>query len=131
MRRYSAGAFFGPASSGGILEGGNFDVTDFAWQMSPDGAMGLYASRQLPPNGQNYLRYRNAAEDAIFERLDAAYDGPERKKLITASVRQVVDDAPTVVLYIRDNLHAVNRAVTGWEPNAVTPFDNFEAVDVP
>ncbi len=42
----------------------------------------------------------------------------------------VIDQVPTVVLYIRIDNYAFTNALTGFHPNALAPFDDFMNVDI-
>jgi hypothetical protein len=42
----------------------------------------------------------------------------------------IIDDAPFLVLYVLEDVHAYNSDLTNWHPNNTTPFDDFLNVDI-
>jgi len=49
---------------------------------------------------------------------------------VTDAVKLVIDNVPQVVLYIRDDIHAYNRDLQNFHPNAIAPFDDMMNVDI-
>lgn len=130
-RKFAPATFFAPFQSGGIVYGGKWDMTTFAWGTDPTGDLStLFESNQTPPNGQNILHYNNKQVDAWMEQLKNSYEPTERKKLLLLEVKQIVADAPTIVLYLREDGYAVSKKVIGYTPGAFTPFDDMMNVDI-
>lgn len=131
VRRYAPALFFGAYSEGGILYAGKFDVTSFSWGLTPDGDISnTNDCNQIPPAGQNVTRLCDPLMQPLFAREKAAYDEAPRKAAITATIERIVDDVPYFVLRIAEDIYAYNRDLTGWKPNAVTPFDDFMNADI-
>jgi len=131
VRRYNTAVLFGPYQSGGILYTGKFDMIFFAWQQTPDGDLSnLYECNQIPPAGQNDLRYCNPKMDALLRHSKITYDEEARKPITTAIQKQMIDDIPEVVLYIREDIFSFNSDLQNWHPNNTTVFDNIMNVDI-
>jgi peptide/nickel transport system substrate-binding protein len=131
VQRYQQALFFGPYAQGGILYNGKWDVTSFAWGVTPDAD---YTPQDncdgIPPNGQNVTRLCDPVIQRLLLKEKAAYDEPDRKKVIVQLDDRINQVVPYFVLFIRDDIHAYNRQLTGWHPNVVTPFDDFMNVDI-
>ena len=128
---YASPMLFATYNEGGIILKGKFDIAAFAWLPPASGNFNsLYSSRQIPPLGQNDLRYRNAKVDVWPREFDATYDESERRHLDSLIMRQVIADVPTVVLRIREDIYSYNDDLVGFNPNATTPFDDMMLVDI-
>jgi peptide/nickel transport system substrate-binding protein len=131
LRRYQPSLFFALQEQGGIIYSGKFDVTFFYWQLDPTGDLSnLLACDQIPPDGQNVDRYCDPKLDAAVKTVLATYDVPKRRAAVANVVRILIANVPQVVLYIRDDIHAYNRDLHGWHPNAIAPFDDLMDVDI-
>lgn len=131
VRHYAPAVFFGPYQQGGIIYTGKFDLITFSWGMTPDGDMSnTHECNQIPPNGQNDLRYCNPKTDALLEKAKATYDEDARKPILEQIQKQIIEDAPEIVLWVREDIFAYNNDLTGWKPNQATPFDDFLNVDI-
>ena len=122
---------FAPYAEGGIIYAGKFDIVGFAWQDDVIGDLtNLYASREIPPNGQNDPRYRNPVFDKTLAVFRKTYD-PARQKMLAGIVqRQVVADVPTIVTSFREDVFGFNDDLRDFHPNAVTAFDDIMKVDI-
>jgi peptide/nickel transport system substrate-binding protein len=130
-RKYAPAVFFAPYQNGGIVYGSKWDITMFSWQGLPNADISnTMECNQMPPNGQNVLRYCNKKADAIMEQLKRTYDEGEQKKLLAEEVRMIVADVPTIVLSVLDTGYAHNPNLTGYEPGSFTPFDGIQNVDI-
>lgn len=131
VRHIAPALIFAPYQDGGVVYAGKFDVITFAWQVTPDGDLsGLYGCTQMPPNGQNDLRYCNPKTEALLRASKNAYDESERRPLLAAIQKQVIADVAGIVLWIREDVYSYNRDLTGWHPNNTTPFDDMLGVDI-
>jgi peptide/nickel transport system substrate-binding protein len=113
------------------LQRGKFEVALFSWLPPATGNLAnLYSSKFIPPKGQNEIRYSNTQVDALCDKFNETYDEGRRKALASQIMRQVVADVPTIVLRIREDIYAHNDDLVGFNPNAVTPFDDIMNVDI-
>ncbi|MBI6546195.1 MAG: peptide ABC transporter substrate-binding protein [Cyanobacteria bacterium NC_groundwater_1444_Ag_S-0.65um_54_12] len=109
----------------GLLHTGNYDLALYAWVTSPDpNNIFLWNSRQLPPNGQNYTRYRNPEVDKLTVLGNATVDRTERSKIYQRLQEILADELPSLPLLFWTTLDAVNTRVKGFKPNP-TSAGNF------
>jgi peptide/nickel transport system substrate-binding protein len=131
VRRYEAPQLFNTYQAGGILYGGKWDVSFFAWVDDPIGDFSfIYACDQIPPSGQNDIRWCNPTATAAMHNLFSHYDQAQRNADDAIVFEQLAKDTPTVVTYIRDDIYVFNRDLKNFHPNNVTPFDDFMNVDI-
>jgi peptide/nickel transport system substrate-binding protein len=129
LKHYNSALYF--QITGGIVYGGKFDATNFAWQLTPDVDLNPWTSCKLfPPNGQNLSRLCDPKLETLLAQEKAAYDEGDRKAVIAKAMPIIVDDTPFMVLYVLEDIHVYNKDLTGWHPNNTTPFDDFLNVDI-
>jgi peptide/nickel transport system substrate-binding protein len=128
---YPSARMFAPYQDGGIVYGGKFDMVRFAWGGAPDFDFSVtHECSQIPPKGQNDLRYCSPKTDALLMQAKAAYDETERRPILAAISRQIISDVPEVVLWINEDVYTYKNELTGWHPNNATPFDDMLGVDI-
>jgi peptide/nickel transport system substrate-binding protein len=128
---YPPTTFFAQYQQGGIMYAGKFDMITFSWGLTPDGDLSnLFECAQIPPNGQNDLRYCDPKTDALLSQEKATYDEAKKKPIIAAIQKQIIADDPQIVLWIREDIYSYNSDLTGWHPNSTTPFDDMLNVDI-
>jgi peptide/nickel transport system substrate-binding protein len=128
---YPPTLMFAPYQQGGIVYAGKFDMIMFSWQLTPDGDVSnLNQCDQIPPNGQNDSRYCDPKTDALLRAEKAAYDEDQKRPILAAIQKQMVEDVPTIVMWIREDIFTYNTDLTGWHPNNITPFDDMLNVDI-
>lgn len=131
VRRYESSQLFGLYANGGIVYGGKWDVTFFAWGDDPIGDFSfLYACNQIPPNGQNDLHWCNHAADTAMRALYSHYDQTQRNADDAILFTQLARDLPMIVEYVRQDVYIYNSDLKNFHPNQVTPFDDFMNVDI-
>lgn len=130
VRRYPASMFFAPGPSG-ILYGGHFDVTNFAWGVAPNGDIfGLFACKFVPPNGQNIVRYCNPSIDRDLAVFQGSFDPAVQGRAVRAAQETIARDVPTIVMDSREDIFAYNSDLRNFHPNVVTPFDDARDLDI-
>jgi peptide/nickel transport system substrate-binding protein len=128
-KHYNSALFF--QVTGGVVYGGKFDATNFSWQLTPDVDLNPQTSCDLmPPNGQNIARWCDRSLQPLLDQEKLAYDEAKRKTIVAQAMPKIIDDAPFIVLYILEDIHAYNTDLTGFHPNNTTPFDDFMNVDI-
>jgi peptide/nickel transport system substrate-binding protein len=128
-KHYNTALFF--QLTGGIVYGGKFDATTFSWQLTPDADLNPQTSCTLfPPNGQNLSRFCDPKLEVLLQEEKTAYDEAARRAVIAKAMPIIIDDAPFLVLYVLEDVHAYNSDLTNWHPNNTTPFDDFLNVDI-
>ena len=75
LRKYPSPLFFAPAPTGGIIYGGKYDATIYAWILGPNADLtNLFACDRFPPKGANVPRYCDREVDRALVRYDMTYD---------------------------------------------------------
>jgi len=131
VKRYPSPLLFAPFGTGGILYTGKFDVALFGWSTNPNGDLtNLFACDRVPPKGQNVPRYCSREVDAALARFIGSYDYGVQRAALAEVQRTIARDVPTVVLDVREDLHAFNDDLHGFRPNQVTAFDDLVDADI-
>jgi peptide/nickel transport system substrate-binding protein len=131
VRHYAAAKLFAPPQMGGIVYGSAWDVTAFAWNNDAIGDLSpYYGCHAFPPNGQNNLKWCDPRAGAAMEAFYAQFDQPQRNASVRIVERALVDDAPTIVTTLREDLFLYNRDLRNFHPNTISPFDNMMDVDI-
>lgn len=102
---------------------GNFEMGEWAWLASPDPSITtLFSADQIPPNGQNYYRYKNQQVTKWLHESDKTVDVNQRAALLKKAQDQMAKDLPLIPMYQRpvyiayvDNLQGpqVNPTLAG------------------
>jgi peptide/nickel transport system substrate-binding protein len=131
VKHYDTGLFFALMQNGGISYGGKFDVESFYWGGDPIGDnTNLYSCGFIPPNGQNVTRWCDKRFDDDMAHFKALLDPKARQPYLDDAVARVIDQVPTIVLYIRNDNYSFASGLTGFHPGALAPFDDFMNVDI-
>ena len=121
IKAFRPSLIFAPASQGGVLPSGNFDLSISGWSSSadPDNSP-LFTCSQVAPAGQNVSRYCNPALDADERVALGSYDLAVRKRAYAKIERILSEDLPMVFLYYPKARFGMNPALQGFSPNGVT-----------
>lgn len=129
-KRFAPNLFRAEVQAGGILYAGHFDFTFFAATLTTVADVtDVFGCKGLPPNGENSTRYCSKSFDDLTESLQRTYDPAKRASLFKKLESQFVSDDPATVLYVWLGGTAANKRVTGFDPPALTPFDDMMNVD--
>ncbi|MDQ2991446.1 MAG: peptide ABC transporter substrate-binding protein [Candidatus Eremiobacteraeota bacterium] len=121
VKFYDGATLFAPAGNGGILQGGKFDMGLSGWfaGVDPDNASN-YVSKNIPPGGYNYTRYKSAAMDAAQSLALQNYDRPTRKKAYATIEELLATDNPQIFFWWDRQAQGVSPDFKGFDPNPVT-----------
>jgi len=109
-----ANTFFGSSTPDG-----SFQVGEWSWVAAPDPSVAtLYSADQVPPDGQNFYRYRNPDVTKWIKEADASVDMSKRAALSKQISEQIASDLPLIPLYQTLSVLAVKPYVHGAENNA-------------
>lgn len=106
---------------------GDFELGEWAWSATPDPSITtLFSANQIPPNGQNYYRYRNQEVTRLLEQADVTVDQQERARLTRRAQELMAEDVPLIPLYQRPEIYAYADNLKGPEvnPTLATAFWN-------
>ncbi len=102
----------------GLLHEGKFDIAMYAWVANPDpNNKFLWHSTQMPPNGQNYPRYKNPAVDKLTEAGTLTVDIGKRGEIYKQIQEILAEDLPMVPLLYWTTLDAVSTRLDGFKAN--------------
>ncbi|MGA8841525.1 MAG: peptide ABC transporter substrate-binding protein [Candidatus Aquilonibacter sp.] len=131
LHHYPSPQLFGAYADGGILLTGKFDVIFAAWFADPIGDFSsLYACNQIPPKGQNDLHWCNPKADAAMQTLFSHYEQPARNADDRVLFEQLAQDRPQITLIGVHEGYIFNKDLKNFNPNDVSPFDDFMNVDI-
>ncbi|HUA08031.1 MAG TPA: peptide ABC transporter substrate-binding protein [Candidatus Acidoferrales bacterium] len=131
VRQFPVQMLFAPYGDGGIVYGGKWDVVLFNWVDDPIGDLSeLFACDQIPPQGQNDVRWCNPKADAAMRAVFSDYDQAGRNADDRILFEQLAKDRPEIVLWIVSDIYVYNKDLKNFHPNSVTPFDNMMDVDI-
>jgi peptide/nickel transport system substrate-binding protein len=130
-KNYDPNLLFASAQTGGIIQSGKFDVAIFAWYPSAtNDVSNIYACAQIPPAGQNDLRWCNKRADAAMADFLITFDNARQKRDQFILQEEMLKDTPQITQSIYEDLFAENTDLTGFHPNNVSFFDDFMNVDI-
>jgi peptide/nickel transport system substrate-binding protein len=131
VRHYPPALMFAPLQSGGIVYSNKWDVIVFAWLNDAIGDMSpLYSCHSIPPNGQNNLHWCNQRAQGAMDGLFRHFDQTQRNADVLTVEQELVQDVPTIVTSLREDIFGYNTDLKNFHPNAITPFDNVMDVDI-
>jgi peptide/nickel transport system substrate-binding protein len=121
IKDYAPAAFFGPASAGGPLAAGNFDLALYGWQGGSDlDNSVLFACASRPPNGRNYERYCSPEMEALQREALSTYDDAKRRAAYAKIEALIVRDVPMAFVYYLRLRVDRNADLRRPDPNGVT-----------
>ena len=124
IKNTSADTFFGQWTPQG-----KYEMGEWAWLANPDPtSTTLFSANQLPPDGQNYYRYKNAQVTRLWEESDKVVDVNERADLIRQAQDLMVKDMPLIPMYQRPVYYGYADNLSGPKanPTLAGPFWNIE-----
>lgn len=91
---------------------GKFQIGEWCLLAAPDPSVKtLFSAGQLPPNGQNYYRYKNADVTKWINEADATVDLVKRAELSKQISKQMAADVPLIPLYQRLSILATKKYI--------------------
>ena len=100
FKTYVTSLYFAPASAGGPLTSGNFDLATFGFQNGVDSHNGeIYLCASRIPHGFNVSNYCNPEMDRLQARSEREYDPALRDRIVTQIEDLAVHDAVSIFLY--------------------------------
>ena len=121
LKGYASQMMYAGYASGGVYQGGNFDLAWYTMTLGidPDSAS-RFSCNAIPPNGQNYSRYCRPAMDAAQRAGLSTYDRTARKRAYSASQKLLARDVPIVFVYWPKDVEAYSPRLRGFKPNPIT-----------
>jgi peptide/nickel transport system substrate-binding protein len=121
LKSVSNALLFLPATRGGVLWGGDFDLAYVPWTMSvdPDDSYLVTCA-----GAANYMRYCNPNVDRLEDQALTSTDQTTRARLYAAEQRAVARDVPVLWLFNPSYIYAYRDTLRGFGPNPIVPTWN-------
>ncbi len=123
VKNYNTAQFFANSDIS-VLHSGAYDVAIYPWSGSidPDDSA-IYSARNMPPHGQNFLFWNDAAATAGMNRELATIEPRERLRGFTEEQERFAEEVPSLVLWYRHEPQIASNDLRGYAPSAViSPF---------
>jgi len=125
LRPYTAKVYGAPASAGGPIFGGRFELVVLELLIALDPSTDYFLGcDQIPPNGANFTRYCSAAVDRANAASLRTYDAKQRAADSALVQRQVAEDLPFVPIWQQANAAAYPANLANVDPGAFYVFGN-------
>jgi len=130
-KNYDTNLLFASEQTGGIIQSGKFDVAFFAWYPNATNDLSnIYGCAQIPPVGQNDLRWCNKRADAAMADFLSTFDKRRQTRDQFIVQEEMLKDTPQIVSVVYEDIFPENTDLTGFHPNNVSFFDDFMNVDI-
>lgn len=120
LKTYPGDLLYAPAGAGGIVNGGNFDITIWPWYagIDPDNSS-QFTCRNMPPHGYNEARYCNPEMEGLQNQALSSYDRGVRTAAYHQIQTLVVRDNPIIAFWWQRQQQAISEKFKGFAPNPV------------
>ncbi len=121
LKSYAYAVLYAAAESGGVLYGGKFDMTLYAWisGTDPDNSS-MWLCSMFPPNGNNVSRYCSPQMDAAQRLALSTFDRAVRKRAYARIETLLLQDAPAAFLYDAPMRYIHIPQLQNFEPNGIS-----------
>ena len=128
LKGYDYQLLYGSAQSGGILNGGRFDMTLYAWisGADPDDSS-MWMCSMVPPTGNNITRYCSSEMDAAQHLALSTFDRAARERAYARIQELLLRDVPGVFLYYQRLRYAHIPELHDFTPNGISEGWNATA----
>jgi peptide/nickel transport system substrate-binding protein len=121
LKGYDYATLYAAAQSGGILNGGKFDLTLYSWisGSDPDDSS-QWTCAAVPPTANNISRYCSAEMDAAQREALSTFDRDARKKAYAKIEALLLRDAPGAFIYYQGLRYAHVTGLRNFAPNGIS-----------
>jgi peptide/nickel transport system substrate-binding protein len=120
-KSYDYASLYAAAESGGILNGGKFDLSIYSWVSGadPDNSS-QWTCGAIPPAGNNVTRYCTPEMEAAQRVALSSFDRGVRTKAYHTIESLLVRDAPAAFMYYRSLVYAHTPDLQNFTPNGTS-----------
>ena len=120
-KSYDYATLYAVAQSGGILNGGKFDLAMYSWVSGadPDNSS-QWTCAAVPPAGNNITHYCTPEMEAAQRLALSTFDRGVRTKAYHTIESLLVRDAPAAFLYYRSLVYAHTPTLQNFTPNGTS-----------
>jgi len=120
VKTYPGDLLYAPAGAGGIINGGNFDLSMWPWYggVDPDNSS-QFSCESIPPNGWNESRYCTSGMDALQRAAVTRVDRSARANAYHRIEERVFKDKPVIPFWWQRQQEALSVDLEGFSPNPV------------
>lgn len=121
LKGYDYATLYAAAQSGGIINGGKFDLTMYAWIFGSDpDDSSQWSCAAIPPAGNNAARYCSPAMEALQRLALSTFDRNVRKRAYASIEALLLADAPAAFIYYANLRYAHIASLRNFTPNGVS-----------
>ncbi len=121
LKSYDYANLYAAAQSGGILNGGKFDLALYSWisGADPDNSSQWMCS-MIPPAGNNVSRYCSPEMDQAQRSALSTFDRAARRADYARIEALLLRDTPGAFFYYRNLAYAYTPRLRNFEPNGIS-----------
>ncbi len=126
IQNHNATAFFAPVEQNGVLKKGKYQLGMYAWITSPDpNKKSLYHSSEVPPQGQNNPRLRDARIDELLETGLTTLDPAKRKVIYDEFQIRLATLVPMTPIVWRSDIDVMPKRLVNYKANPTQNGDTW------
>lgn len=121
LKGFDYATLYAAAQSGGILNGGKFDLAMYAWVSGadPDNSS-QWTCKMIPPAGNNVSRYCSPEMEAAQRLALSTFDRSVRKRAYGTIESLLLRDAPAAFIYYQSLRYAHTSELQNFTPNGIS-----------
>ena len=121
IKTYDYATLYAAAESGGILNGGKFDLAVYSWVSGADpDDSSQWSCTAIPPAGNNVSRYCSPEMDAAQRLALSTFDRAVRARAYDNIQALLLRDAPAAFVYYQRLRYARIPELQNFTPNGIT-----------
>ncbi len=127
LKGFDYATLYAAAQSGGILNGGKFDMAMYAWiaGADPDDSS-QWTCAAIPPGGNNVARYCAPEMEAAQRLALSTFDRSVRKRAYSRIQALLLRDAPAAFIYYQSLRYAHADDLQNFMPNGISEAWNAQ-----
>jgi peptide/nickel transport system substrate-binding protein len=121
LKGFDYATLYAAAQSGGILNGGKFDMSIYAWLSGSDpDDSSQWTCSMIPPAGNNVARYCSPEMDRAQRLALSTFDRTVRKRAYAQVQALLLRDAPAAFIYYQFLRYGVASDLQSFAPNGIS-----------